>query len=98
MTLVGAGLPHLRARTGRAKSYAERLFDFPEVGPLTPEAARRAIEKPAQAEGVLRPSGPGTAPGARQPPAGRSSTAHALYDGCFEYGSNTASVRRLAAS
>ena len=50
--LVGAGLPQLRARMGRAKSYAERLFDFPEIGPLAPEAARRAIEKPAQAEGV----------------------------------------------
>jgi hypothetical protein len=32
---------------GRAKSYAERLFDFPEVGPLPPEAAERAISKPA---------------------------------------------------
>ena len=52
VTLVGAGLPQLRARTGRAKSYAERLFDFPEVGPLAREAARSAIEKPAQAEGV----------------------------------------------
>ena len=52
VTLVGAGLPQLRARTGRAKSYAERLFDFPDVGPLTPEAARSAIEKPARAEGV----------------------------------------------
>jgi len=52
VTLVGAGLPQLRARTGRAKSYAERLFDFPGVGPLDQEAARRAIEKPAQAEGV----------------------------------------------
>ena len=52
VTLVGAGLPQLRARTGRAKSYAERLFDFPEVGPLDPQAARNAIEKPAQAEGV----------------------------------------------
>ena len=52
VTLVGAGLPQLRARTGRAKSYAERLFDFPEVGPLVQEAARSAIEKPAQAEGV----------------------------------------------
>ena len=52
VVLVGAGLPQLRARTGRARSYAERLFDFPEVGPLGPEAARRAIEKPAQAEGV----------------------------------------------
>ena len=52
VTLVGAGLPQLRARTGSAKSYAERLFDFPEVGPLDREAARRAIEKPARAEGV----------------------------------------------
>ena len=52
VVLVGAGLPQLRARTGRARSYAERLFDFPEVGPLVPEAARRAIEKPAQAEDV----------------------------------------------
>ena len=52
VVLVGAGLPQLRARTGRARSYAERLFDFPEVGPLDQEAAREAIEKPAQAEGV----------------------------------------------
>ena len=52
VVLVGAGLPQLRARTGRAKSYAERLFDFPELGPLAPEAARSAIERPARAEGV----------------------------------------------
>ena len=52
VTLVGAGLPQLRARTGSAKSYAERLFVFPEVGPLSREAARHAIEKPARAEGV----------------------------------------------
>ena len=52
VVLVGAGLPQLRARMGRAKSYAERMFDFPEVGPLVPEAARRAIEKPARDEGV----------------------------------------------
>jgi hypothetical protein len=50
--LVGAGLPQLRARMGKAKSYAERLFDFPEVGPLSPEAAKLAIEKPANDEGV----------------------------------------------
>ena len=37
---------------GRAKSYAERLFDFPEVGPLPPDAAKSAILKPAQREGV----------------------------------------------
>lgn len=52
VVLVGAGLPQLRGRMGKAKSYAERLFDFPEVGPLTPTAARIAIAKPASAEGV----------------------------------------------
>jgi hypothetical protein len=44
--MVGAGLPQLRGLTGRAKSYAERLFDFPEVGPLGAADARRAIVKP----------------------------------------------------
>lgn len=52
VVLVGAGLPQLRGRTGRAKSYAERLFDFPEVGPLDPPAAKQAIYKPAQDHGV----------------------------------------------
>ena len=52
VTLVGAGLPQLRGRMGRAKSYAERLFDFPEVGPLPPEAAAIAISKPAADLGV----------------------------------------------
>ena len=46
VTLVGAGLPQLRGHMGRAKSYAERLFDFPEVGALPAEAARIAIDKP----------------------------------------------------
>jgi hypothetical protein len=48
--LVGAGLPQLRGRTGNAKSYAERLFDFPEVGPLSSEAAERALAKPIRDE------------------------------------------------
>ncbi|HVW11211.1 MAG TPA: ATP-binding protein [Bryobacteraceae bacterium] len=52
VTVVGAGLPQLRARMGQAKSYAERLFDFPEIGPLSPEYAREAIELPAKDEGV----------------------------------------------
>jgi hypothetical protein len=50
--LVGAGLPQLRGRMGKAKSYAERLFDFPEVGPLPDSAAALAITKPALNEGV----------------------------------------------
>jgi hypothetical protein len=52
VTLVGAGLPQLRGRMGRAKSYAERLFDFPEIGELPPPAARQALVKPALDEGV----------------------------------------------
>lgn len=52
VVLVGAGLPQLRGRMGNAKSYAERLFDFPDIGPLPPAAARRAIEKPLEDEGV----------------------------------------------
>ena len=52
VVLVGAGLPQLPGRMGRAKSYAERLFDFPQIGPLPPDAARIAIAKPAEAQGV----------------------------------------------
>ena len=37
---------------GRAKSYAERLFEFPLVGPLSDSEARQAIAKPARARGV----------------------------------------------
>jgi hypothetical protein len=53
VVLVGAGLPQLRGRMGRAKSYAERLFDFPEVGPLSEAAVRSAIARPAEAQGVV---------------------------------------------
>jgi AAA ATPase domain len=52
VTLVGAGLPQLPGRMGRAKSYAERLFDFPVVGPLNDVAAALAITKPAREQGV----------------------------------------------
>jgi len=51
VVLVGAGLPQLRGRMGRAKSYAERLFDFPEIGPLSGAAARSAIVKPVEQQG-----------------------------------------------
>ena len=46
--LIGAGLPQLRGRMGRAKSYAERMFEFPEIGALPDPAARIAITKPLQ--------------------------------------------------
>ena len=50
--LVGAGLPQLRGQMGNAKSYAERLFDFPEIGPLPDDAARLAISRPIISEGA----------------------------------------------
>jgi hypothetical protein len=52
VVLVGAGLPQLRGQMGRAKSYAERLFDFPEIGALGREDAELAIAKPVREEGV----------------------------------------------
>lgn len=33
---------------GNAKSYAERVFDFPQIRPLDPEEAELAIVKPAR--------------------------------------------------
>ena len=50
ITLIGAGLPQLPGQMGRAKSYAERLFSFPVVGPLTHDAAADAISKPISHE------------------------------------------------
>ena len=44
--LTGAGAPQLRALAGEAKSYAERLFDFPEIGSLGPEDARPRLPFP----------------------------------------------------
>lgn len=53
VTVIGAGLPQLLARAGDAKSYSERLFDYPMVGPLSREDAQLAITRPAQAQGVM---------------------------------------------
>jgi hypothetical protein len=52
VVLVGAGLPQLPGQMGRAKSYAERLFSFPEVGALPREAAHVAILMPVREEGA----------------------------------------------
>jgi len=46
----GAGLPQIAALSGEAKSYAERLFDFPPIGPLDRQAASTAIRQPIEAE------------------------------------------------
>jgi hypothetical protein len=50
--VFGAGLPQIAALAGEAKSYAERLFDYPAIGPLDDAAARRAIREPLRAEKV----------------------------------------------
>jgi hypothetical protein len=52
VTLIGAGLPQLRGQTGKAKSYAERLFEFPIVGALDESAATRAIVLPVEEQGA----------------------------------------------
>lgn len=47
----GAGLPQLAGLSGDAKSYAERLFAFPKVGPLNRSAAETAVREPIKDEG-----------------------------------------------
>ena len=52
LLLFGGGLPQLAKLAGDAKSYAERLFDYPPIGPLDEEGARLALSAPAEREGV----------------------------------------------
>jgi hypothetical protein len=52
LVLLGAGLPILPGLAGESKSYAERLFSFPDVGALSEEDTARALQDPAQAVGV----------------------------------------------
>ncbi len=50
--LVGAGLPQILALAGHSKSYAERLFRYPSVGPLQGDDARAAVRNPIDSEGA----------------------------------------------
>ncbi|HEY1774025.1 MAG TPA: ATP-binding protein [Gammaproteobacteria bacterium] len=52
ITMVAAGLPQLLGQMGRAKSYAERLFEFVPIGQLDDAHARAALEIPAGKENV----------------------------------------------
>lgn len=52
LVLVGAGLPILAGLAGESKSYAERLFNFPDIGPLSKPDAAKALQDPVKAEGV----------------------------------------------
>lgn len=50
VVLVAAGLPILPRLVGESKSYAERLFEYPELGPLSAEDAATAIMEPIKEE------------------------------------------------
>jgi hypothetical protein len=57
VVLLGAGLPILPALAGDAKSYAERLFSFPQIGALSEADTARALQEPAREQGVAFTSG-----------------------------------------
>ncbi len=52
MVLIGAGLPILPGLAGESKSYAERLFSFPDIGALSEPDASKALLEPTRAAGV----------------------------------------------
>jgi len=52
LTVVGAGLPHVPGLSGEAKSYAERLFQYPVIGKLDRHEAKLALTLPAKKEAV----------------------------------------------
>ena len=52
LVLIGAGLPQLVGLAGKSKSYAERLFVYPEIGALSLEDASSALQGPVQTQGV----------------------------------------------
>lgn len=52
LILVGAGLPQIVGLTGKSKSYAERLFDFPPVGQLNDEDSASALQSPVRSHQV----------------------------------------------
>ena len=53
MVLLGAGLPILPRLAGESKSYAERLFSFPDIGALSEPDAIKALNDPTKAVGVV---------------------------------------------
>ncbi|MEX0818905.1 MAG: ATP-binding protein [Pirellulaceae bacterium] len=52
LVLLGAGLPILPRLAGDSKSYAERLFSFPDIGALSAEDSAKALQDPAEEVGV----------------------------------------------
>lgn len=52
LILFGAGLPQLAAMSGEVKSYAERLFEYPAVGPLDQDSTVAAVYEPVISAGA----------------------------------------------
>lgn len=52
LLLIGAGLPQILGLAGNSKSYAERLFRYPEIGALSDQDALDAIINPAKQNDV----------------------------------------------
>lgn len=50
--IIGAGLPKIYKMLSDERSYSERLFLYKEIGSLTEEQSRKAIEIPAQKFGI----------------------------------------------
>jgi AAA ATPase domain len=53
VVLIGAGLPILPGLAGDSKSYAERLFSFPGIGALSALDAKKALQDPVRAAGII---------------------------------------------
>lgn len=51
LVLIGAGLPILPGLAGDSKSYAERLFSFPDIGPLSEDESAKAVQGPIESAG-----------------------------------------------
>jgi hypothetical protein len=60
VAMVSAGLPDLRVRLMSAKPYADRLFQYQELGRLADPAARTALIAPAATRGVEFQGGRGS--------------------------------------
>ncbi|MBX7132354.1 MAG: ATP-binding protein [Fimbriimonadaceae bacterium] len=50
--LIAAGLPTIPALAGSAKSYAERLFSYPDVGALSRVDSDLALQEPVKEQGI----------------------------------------------
>ncbi len=52
LLLIGAGLPQIVGKAGNSKSYAERLFLYPEIGALPQSDALLALQNPVKEYGI----------------------------------------------